>query len=260
MRERIGPVMLATMVAAFVVSGAGAPRSRAQDGNPPLSYRAAIPYVARDVEPDLAVEGITFVEASESSVTISYRLKNVGLAKVTLAPFTVRAWFSTDGRLDRGANLEAGIQGSTAILEGGEAFELSMTAANGDATWAAYPYLMIEVDSGGTVKETSLANNVHGIRRPPPALITDIVLSWDVLASTATISWTFNGEAFGFEDRGFRIEIPEFGTQIVPPGTRSITVAFDVQSGKRPCEAHVAAVGPDDVALPAARGGNICGA
>ncbi len=241
------------MPAASAPAGA-APRTQ-QIG---LTLRVVIPLVGRDVFPDVAVESLVVTTGGRTDVTYLFRIRNIGDAEVEFSRFTIQAWFSADALLQKELDLPGSILGGATLLRPGDLFEASTTATNGEALEALYPWVILEVDSANTVVESETANNVFAARRPPEGLVGDPAIAWDVPLQRALVSWTFNGEALGIPDLGFRVEVPGFGAQTVGPGIRSVVVRFDPLTGTRPCVARVAPLTVEGYAWPAVQSNDLC--
>ncbi len=223
-----------------------------------LPVRGIVQFVSREVLPDVVIDSVNITETQPFGATFTYRIRNVGDDAADLTRFTLQAWFSPDAALDKATDVPAGIFGFTQPLEPLAALELSATATGGDADVIRYPYLILELNSAGTVHESSTANNVRAVLRPPLDLVGAVDLAWDQATSRATVTWAFNGAAYGVPDLGFRIEAPGFGTQVTPPGTRSVTIRFNPVTGERPCIAKVAAIRDATTTWPAVTSNRLC--
>jgi hypothetical protein len=204
--------------------------------------RIVLPMVSRDVLPDLIVESITVTRSDITSADYRYRIRNVGDASADLPKFTMQAWFSADAALDKGVDLEAGIVAFTIVLAPGAVLEAEATAGEPAASISSYPYLILELNSAGSVVESNAANNAGSTRRPPLDLVGPVQLAWDNEADAATITWEFRGETYGIADEGWRVDVPGFGIQELPPGSRRLSIPFNPFTGARPCIARVTAL------------------
>ena len=236
----------------------GAPAVADAPPAPLLLPRAYIPFASRDVLPDLRVASIRLTETLEFGASFTYRVQNRGLGNANLAQFTIQAWFSADPFLQKDRDLQGAIFSISPFLRAGETYEGEAQAANANADTFAYPYLIIEIDSAGAVAEDDYSNNAAAVRRPPGGLLSAVQLAWDLSAGRATVTWTFNGAARGLTDLGFRINLPGFGAQEVPPGTRSLDVPFAPFTGAKTCSASVAALNPDGYFWPATISNSLC--
>jgi hypothetical protein len=252
-------LFLALLGVLAVASAGGGDRVAADDANPPLAVRGRLPMLSRDVLPDVRVESIVFTQALEFGAGFHYRIRDDGLAPVDLSRFTLQVWFSADTTLDKDRDKQGAILSLTPILRTGETFEGEANASSPDADTGAYPYLIVEVDSAGAVVEDSLTNNVGVARRPPSGLLTGVTIAWDLAGKEAVVDWTFNGDAKGVPDLGFRVTIPGVGTFDLPPGTRSLGSPFSAFSESKPCNAQVAVLNSDGYYWPAVSTNSLCG-
>jgi hypothetical protein len=215
--------------------------------------------LSREVLPDPGIESVVVTSAAETSTGFRYRIRNVGGAAVDLSAFTMRTWFSADESLDSGADLPAGSAPLMGVLAPGASIEAQLVASAAGGNVVAFPYLLVQVDSGGTLAESSTANNRTSVRRPPPDLVFSPLITWEPAAEPerALVTWNFRGAMYGVEDAGFRIDVPGFGAQEVPPGTRSLEIPFG-PGGERPCSATVAPLRPGSEPWPAVATNNLC--
>jgi hypothetical protein len=248
-------LLVALLAGAFAARGL-AP-ARAVDEETALTVRAIVAGLSRDVLADVSISSVAVVAAGTSSVEFVYRLQNAGDGEVDLGAFTLQAWFSADAELQKDRDLQGAIIGLATLLRPGEAFESRAAASNGDAILGAYPYLILEVDSAGTVPESAFFNNTFALRRPPPDLVFSVLVTWDLARQEARIEWTFR-DSYGIPDYGFRVEVPGFGAQIVGPGVRTAVVGFSRVTGARPCSASVAPLNKDGTPGPARQSNNLC--
>ena len=236
----------------------GQAQSPAPTASAPLLVRGIVPVLSRDVRPDIRVESVTLTETLEFGAAFTYRIANVGAGDATLASFTIQAWFSADVTLEKDRDLLGAILSIGPKLRAGEVFEAEALASNANADTFAYPFLIVEVDSGGSVLEDDYANNVGAARRPPADLVSNVVLIWDLAAGVAQVHWDFNGPARGLADLGFRVVVPGFGAQEVPRGTRDLTVPFAPFTGAKPCFARVSPRSVDGYYWPGILSNTLC--
>ena len=248
-----------TVIVSLILRGRldGARPVEAQ-ASPALEVRAIVQFVSRDVLADLVIEDVAITETQPFGATFTYRIRNIGDDSADLSRFTLQAWFSTDGSLEKDRDAQAGLVGFTQVLVPLGALELSMTAANGDADVVRYPYLILELNSAGAVREASTANNMRAVLRPPLDLVSRVELSWDAALNRATVTWEFSGTGHGIPDLGFRIDAQGFGVQEVPPGTRSIMIRFNPVTGERPCIARVTAIREGNGSWPPVLSNRLC--
>lgn len=251
------PARAALLLAAVVLLVAGLGNARAQP-QPQLTIRARIPQVTREVLPDVAVVAVVPTEATPFSLGYTYRILNAGDDSADLRRFTLQAWFSADATLSKDVDLPAGLSGFTNVLAPGAVFEATTTSSNREADVGQFPYLILEVSSGGVVVESNLANNIYAARRPPADLLTSVTMTWEVPLARATVTWRFNGASAGIPDLGFRIEAGAFGTQEVPAGTTSVSIAFNPLTQARPCIARVLARRDATTFWPAVETNRLC--
>jgi hypothetical protein len=248
---------LLALVSGAIAARGLAPARAVDEDSPSLSVRAIVAGLSRDVLPDVSITSVAVVAAGPSSVDVLYRLQNAGDGEADLGAFTLQAWFSADAELQKDRDLQGAILGLASVLRPGEVFEARAAASNGDASLAGYPYLILEVDSAGTVAESASFNNIFVLRRPPPDLIFSVRITWDLARQEALIEWTFN-DSYGIPDYGFRVEVAGFGAQIVGPGVRTAVVGFARVTGARPCSASVAPLNKDGTPGPARQSNDLC--
>jgi hypothetical protein len=222
--------------------------------------RIVLPMMSREVLPDPGIETLAITGTGATESTFMYRIRNVGGAAVDLSNFTLRAWFSADETLQPEADVAAGDTAFSVTLAPGAAIEASAVARAEAGAIAAYPYLVVTLTSDGGVPESSTANNTALARRPPLDLIVSPLITWEPPGepNRAAISWNYRGQAYGIPDEGFRVEVPGFGTQEVPAGTRSIDVPFNAVTGERPCLARISALRTGAEPWPAVESNRLC--
>lgn len=248
-------VMVTVLASALVAASRPAAQPAGAQGS---QLRVVLPLVSRDVLPDVVIEAITVTRSDVDEAAFRYRIRNAGDAPADLSRFTMQAWFSVNETLEKQADIESGLTGFTVVLQPGALLEAEATASAPDAPITAFPFLILELDSAGSVVESNTLNNVRAARRPPLDLVTGVQLAWDEAASRATVTWTFRGASYGIADEGFRIEAPGFGVQEVPAGTRAVTIPFNPLSGARPCVARVAALRAGAEPWPAVESNRLC--
>jgi hypothetical protein len=256
----IGAIVLVGIVAAVATPwgsiDSGPQTPRAQAGASDLPMRARFAFASRDVLPDVAIESVRITDTSIFGASFSYKLTNTGDDIADLSRFTLQAWFSQDGTLDKSVDIPAGVGTFTIGLQPGASFESTGSVSSQEADVTVYRYLILEIDSAGAVQEWTLTNNTFATRRPPPDLVSGVALMWRE-DNVAVISWDFSGDANGIADLGFRVEVPGFGTQTMPPGVRAVQVPFG-QNGTRPCVARVSAVKADGTFWPTVESNRLC--
>ena len=257
---RFAPGLIATLAlaAGMTIGGMRTPAAADSPVAPALTPRAYVPFISRDVLPDLRVTSIRLTETLEFGAAFTYRIQNRGMGNANLAQFTIQAWFSADSALQKDRDLQGAILSISPFLRAGETYEGEAQASNASADTFAYPYLIIEVDSAGAVAEEDYSNNSGVVRRPPGGLLSDVVIAWDLAGGRATVTWAFNGAARGLADLGFRVALPGFGAQEVPPGTRSLEVPFAPLTGAKPCSAAVSALNSDGYYWPPTNSNSLC--
>jgi hypothetical protein len=247
-------VVAAVLVAALVSASGPRPEAAAQSS----SMRIIVPFLSREVLPDVIIESIVITRTDTLEADYTYRIQNAGDAPADLSKFTMQAWFSTDAALDKGPDLEAGVVAFGVTLAPGAVLEASAVAEHPSADIATYSYLVLEIDSAGAVVESNTANNVRAVVRPPLDLVSDVLLAWDEPNERAIATWVFNGELYGLIDAGFRVEAPGFGTLEVPAGTRQVFIPFNPFTGERPCIVRVQPLIQDGGVWPAVESNRLC--
>ena len=256
MRRPLGLSILAvvTLAAALATDAGNRPTPVAAQGS---GQRIVLPLLSRDVLPDIYVESLDITRTGVLDAEFVYRIRNGGDDSADLSLFTLYAWFSMDNALDA-ADAAAGVVTFGVTLAPGAALEATAIAQHATADLAAYPHLIVRVDSGGAVVESNLANNTGAALRPPLDLVTNALLSWDEPNGRAIVTWGFRGDLYGLEDAGFRVESPGFPTLEVPAGTREAIIPFDPVTGDRPCVARIVPMIEDGGVWPAVDTNRLC--